>query len=261
MNITLRLEEINDHRAVEELNREAFWGRNNPGCEEHYLAHQLRKSPGFIPELDFVAEVDGQIVGSVLFSLGAVVSPSGQETQVLNFGPLAILPSYQSKGVGKVLMKHALAKAQELGYKAVVFFGHPDYYPRLGFKRGSDYGITAGDGASFDALMAMELVPGALDGISGCYQEDAACQLDPESTEAFDKTFPPKDKVNLTPLSVLLDRLQPVAIQSLQSLGLVHLCSLQGKSERETRALPGIDDEAIGVIKQVMREHGYRWGV
>lgn len=68
LDINLRLEKPEDHRLVEELTREAFWGTNNPGCDEHFLVHKLRTVSAFVPELDFVAEVDGKIVGNIMYS-------------------------------------------------------------------------------------------------------------------------------------------------------------------------------------------------
>ncbi len=68
LNIKLRLEKPADYRVVEELTREAFWGLHRPKCDEHLLVHKLRDIPAFIPELDYVAEIDGQIVGNIMYS-------------------------------------------------------------------------------------------------------------------------------------------------------------------------------------------------
>ena len=74
--VTIRLETEADHRAVEELAREAFWNLYMPGCSEHYTTHILRKHPDFIPELDFVAEVNNRIVGMIC----KVEMPEGEYT-------------------------------------------------------------------------------------------------------------------------------------------------------------------------------------
>lgn len=68
MTFHLRLEQPTDYRTVEELTREAFWGFTRPTCDEHLLAHKLRQIPAFVPELDYVAEVHGKIVGNVMYS-------------------------------------------------------------------------------------------------------------------------------------------------------------------------------------------------
>ena len=57
----IRLENNNEHREVENLVRESFWNVYRPGCMEHYVLHQLRNDPAFVPELDFVMEKDGKL--------------------------------------------------------------------------------------------------------------------------------------------------------------------------------------------------------
>jgi len=64
----IRRELESDFRKVEELTREAFWNLYFPGCDEHYLVHIIRTYRDFIQELDFVAEVDNQVVGSIMYS-------------------------------------------------------------------------------------------------------------------------------------------------------------------------------------------------
>ena len=100
---------------------------NHPDCDEHILAHKLRSVSAFVPDLDYVAVVDGKIVGNVMFSKGRIVDTQGREYIVLNFGPLSILPEYKNRGVGKALMMHTISEAKKLGYRAILFFGHPDY--------------------------------------------------------------------------------------------------------------------------------------
>ena len=63
-NLTIRQETEKDYRVVEELTREAFWNVYKPGADEHYFVHTMRSHPDFIPELAFVLEKDGEIVGT-----------------------------------------------------------------------------------------------------------------------------------------------------------------------------------------------------
>lgn len=65
----IRLETPIDYEIVENLTREAFWNVHVPGCDEHYLAHILRDHEDFIPELDFVLEVAGKIIGNIMLDL------------------------------------------------------------------------------------------------------------------------------------------------------------------------------------------------
>ena len=64
--ITIRRETESDYRAVENLVRESFWNVYRPGCLEHYVLHRLRNDPAFVPELDFVMEMDGRLIGQNL---------------------------------------------------------------------------------------------------------------------------------------------------------------------------------------------------
>jgi predicted N-acetyltransferase YhbS len=260
MNIYLRLEQPQDHRVVEEMTREAFWGMNHPDCDEHLLAHKLRGIPAFVPELDYVAEVDGKIVGNIMYSKGKIVDPEGQEYEVLNFGPLSVLPEYQNCGVGKALMRHTIAKAKRLGYRAILFFGHPDYYPRFGFKRAQMYNITTSDGKNIDAFMAMPLYDSALYGITGCYYEDPVFNLDEEEKTEFDKSFPYKEKQVLESADVLLAKLTPPACKFFHDKKIMLLCNLCRYSEQEVAEWTGIDKMALETIRVTMKEYGYLWG-
>ena len=66
--ITIRLETKNDDRAVENLTREAFWNVYRPGCMEHYVLHCFRTDPAFVPELDLVMELDGALIGHIMYA-------------------------------------------------------------------------------------------------------------------------------------------------------------------------------------------------
>lgn len=264
MTITLRPELPSDHRAVELLTREAFWGTEMPRCTEPLLVRRLRTAASFVPELDVVAEVDGEVVGNVLWSRASVVerTPDGEVAhEVLTFGPLSVLPDHQAAGVGKALMRHTLAAAARLGHRAVVVYGHPDYYPRLGFLRGADLGITAPGGATFDALMAMALVPGGLDGVRGEFHEDPVFHVDAAEAEAFDLAeYPPKEPATLTPLDVLEGNLPPGALAGLRAAGIPSVEMLRRMSEREVTAVPGVGPAGAAALAAFLRGRGVRWG-
>jgi Predicted acetyltransferase len=193
MDILLRNECESDYREVEFITREAFWNLYKPGCNEHLLAHKLRKVPSFIQELDFVAVVDGRVVGNIMYSR-AKITNGEREHEVITFGPISVLPSLQSKGVGSALIRHTLRLAEEMGHRAVVIFGNPNYYHRFGFVNAESYGISTSDGLNFDAFMALELFEDALKGISGRFFEDEVFKIDEAELEEFDKQFPHKEK-------------------------------------------------------------------
>lgn len=194
MNVNIRLEKEKDHKEVESLTREAFWDLFQPGCDEHLLAHKLRKAEAFIPGLDFVAELDGSIVGNIMYSKARVVDGKCLEHEVLTFGPLSVLPSYQKLGVGSALVKRTVKLAEEMGFKAIIIFGHPEYYHRFGFVNAERFHITTSVGTNMEPFMALELYEGALRGIEGRFFEDAVFKIDPKESEAFDKAFPYKEK-------------------------------------------------------------------
>lgn len=259
--MTIRREGPADHRAVEELTRDAFWGLFAPRCDEHLVVHLLRGSPALVPELDVVAEVDGELVGHVVYSRARVVEPTtGAEHPVLTFGPLSVLPDRQGDGIGGALMRHTLAAAAELGHRAVVVYGHPDYYPRFGFRPAAAFGITAPGGASFDALMALPLVPGGLDGVAGEFHEDPVFVVDPERVAEFDRGFPPRPDAALHPLVAAEGRLPAAATQRLRGLGIGHLEDLRRLSRAEVAAAAGLDDEACDALRALLAEHGIAWG-
>ncbi len=122
-NLTIRLETEKDHQAVENLIREAFWNVYQPGCYEHYYAHMLRSHPDFVPELDFVLEKDGAVIGSVMYTKTTLISAGGERKQILTFGPLCVLPKFQRQGGSRALLEHSFARALELGYDTGGVFG------------------------------------------------------------------------------------------------------------------------------------------
>ena len=194
MNIKIRLEQESDYRTVEELTREAFWNLHAMGCDEHLLVHKLRTCAAFIPGLSFVALKDGRIVGHIIYSLAKITDETGADHQVISFGPLSVLPALQNQGIGKALVEHSIKAAADMGCRAILIYGYPAYYSRFGFEEAKTFGIRTGEGKFMKALMALPLVDGALNGISGRFFEDPVFHIDPAETEAFDQTFPYKRK-------------------------------------------------------------------
>jgi predicted N-acetyltransferase YhbS len=192
--LIIRLEQPSDYATVENLTREAFWNVHVPGCDEHYLAHILRNSPDFIAELDYIAMIGNKLVGNIMYAKSKIIDGKGKEHPVITFGPVSVLPAQQSKGIGKELIMHTLNLAKELGYLVVVIYGDPDYYVRCGFVAGEMFGIRTSDGLFSPALQVVELVPGALKGIEGCFHEAEVYHIDPLAAEEFDKSFPIKAK-------------------------------------------------------------------
>jgi len=261
----IRLERPHEHYAVEELTRDAHWDGNGevePSiCDVHLLVSRLRQCPSYVPQLNYVAELNGKLAGHIIYSTSKIVDDAGKEYGTLTFGPLSTLPKYQNQGIGKALLRYTLGEATRLGFRAVLIFGHPDYYPRVGFRRAAEFGITTSDGKNFDPFMAYPLYDGALDGIHGCYYLDPVYDnLTQEDVDAFDKKFPAKALHVPIPMSVLFDRLPPPAQKALEELKQKALKVMTTKSERELLAMDGIDSHVIEIIRAVMREYGLCWG-
>ena len=103
----IRNEEPKDYQAVETLTRKAFYNIYVPGCSEHYLVRIMREHEDFIPELDFVMEQDGEIIGNIMYTKSRLIDEQGTEKQILTFGPVCIDPAHQRKGLGKLLLEHS----------------------------------------------------------------------------------------------------------------------------------------------------------
>ena len=120
----IRLENKEDYRATENLIREAFWNVYRPGCSEHYVMHVLRDDPAFIPELDFVMEQDGKLIGQNMFMKTMINADDGRDIPVLTMGPIGITPELKRQGYGKKLLDFCLEKAAAMGFGAVLFEGN-----------------------------------------------------------------------------------------------------------------------------------------
>lgn len=198
--IIIRTEKEKEYREVENLVRESFWNVYRPGCLEHYVLHQLRKDAAFVPELDFVMEANGQIIGQNMFMKAFIQADDGRKIPIMTMGPICIAPDLKRKGYGKILLDYSLEKAKELGCGAICMEGNIDFYGKSGYRPASEFGIryhglTEDDDASF--FLCRELIPGYLDGITGEYVPPQGYYVDEQEAEVFDKTFYYKEKKKL----------------------------------------------------------------
>ena len=220
-NYSIRVEEERDYSTVESLVRESFWNVYRPGCTEHYVLHHLRSNPDFIPELAFVMEADGKIIGQNVFVKAQITRDDGFINEIktrqtaesraknevsldqtygtafpiLTMGPICIANEYKRKGYGKILLDYSLEKANALGYGGVCFEGNIDFYGKSGFDFASKFGIKyhgLPEGMAADFFLCKELKPGYLDGITGVYATPAAyfvAEENPEDFEKFEREF------------------------------------------------------------------------
>lgn len=162
MNLIIRPESPADIPAIQRVNRLAFEREN-----EARLVDGLRSSGAV--SLSLVAVLDGQIVGHVLFS-PVTVRDGDQQYTAVGLGPMAVLPAFQNQGVGSALIRHALDHLQKAGVEVVLVLGHPQYYPRFGFKPSKPYGIEWEVNVPEDVFMVLELRENALAGKRGIVQ-------------------------------------------------------------------------------------------
>jgi predicted N-acetyltransferase YhbS len=193
MEIKLMLEEEKDYRSVEELTRDAFWNVYFPGCNEHLLIHNLRNANEFVKELDFIAIYNEGLIGNIVY-VKATIKNMEKEYTVLTFGPISVLPKYQNNGIGSKLIKHTINLSKEMGYKAIIIYGDPEYYKRFGFKESKEYDITNKDKKYPAALLVLELYPNALNGIKGIFDEGKSYEINEGEFEEFEKGFNKKEK-------------------------------------------------------------------
>lgn len=192
--VEIRPEREADHHATEEMTMRAFWNKHHRGCNEHLLVHKLRNSEDYVPELSRIAVKKGKVIGCIMYSR-AWLKKTGETKEILTFGPLCVDPDWQGTGVGRMLLEETMALARKEGYRGIVIFGEPDYYPLRGFVTCDKLGITTSEGKNFEAFMGYELISGALSGFGGRFYESSVFEdLSKEETEEFTKQFAPLEK-------------------------------------------------------------------
>lgn len=177
--IVIRKEAEADYVKTEIMTKKAFWNKHHQGCNEHLLVHKLRKADVYIPEISRIAVIGDRVVGCVMYAKALVKTNQGDK-EVLTFGPLCVDPDYHGCGIGEMLMEETMKLAKEAGYQAIIMYGEPTYYPRLGFQTCDHYGITTPDGKNFDAFMGKELVEGSLNNMNGKFFEPDVYEVLPE---------------------------------------------------------------------------------
>ncbi|MDP4133199.1 MAG: N-acetyltransferase [Bacillota bacterium] len=195
---TIRLEQKEDYKEVENLTREAFWNVYRPGCMEHFVLHCFRGDKDFVPELDFVMEKYGQIIGHVMYAHSAI--KADDTIPIMTFGPISIAPEFKRQGYGKALLDYSMERAKELGAGALAITGNILFYGKSGFVIAKTKGIRYEDDPDADYFLIKELKEGFLDGISGTYKDPEGyfvCDKFPAEFEKYEAQFPYKEKLEL----------------------------------------------------------------
>lgn len=154
----IRTEKKKDWAHVHKVNASAF---ETPG--EADLVDGLREQAQ--PIVSLVAKDDGTIVGHILFS--PVSLPDHTNLNIMGLAPMAVTPEHQGRGIGSKLVQAGLKRCRQLNVGAVVVLGHPEYYPRFGFRPAKRFDIDCEYDVPEEVFMLLELDPGYLHGASG----------------------------------------------------------------------------------------------
>lgn len=157
--IKIRKEGPGDFTVIKKINDLAF-GQE----QESKIIDSLRKNCDNL--LSFVADDDGKVVGHIMFS---PVMISGTEEPIwgMGLGPMAVLPEYQRRGIGSALVKEGIRILKDRNCPFIILVGHPEYYPRFGFKKASLYRIKCQWEVPEEAFMILVLDESAMSGVSG----------------------------------------------------------------------------------------------
>lgn len=148
----IRAETGSDTGRIYDVVKSAFASAEYSDGKEHDLVNALRKSTAFIPQLSLVAEIDGIVVGHILFTKIGI----GDRTEVA-LAPLSVLPEYQRRGVGLAMMREGHRIAGELGYRCSVVLGSEKYYPKAGYAPAEQFGILPPFDVPSENFMALSL--------------------------------------------------------------------------------------------------------
>lgn len=155
----IRREARQDIAAIRFVNEQAFGGTGEANAIEALRARNAAA-------LSLVAVMNDRVVGHLFFS-PITIESADRSWPGWGLAPLAVLPDYQRRGIGSALMDAGLEECRRSGCERLIVLGHPDYYPRFGFERASQYGVRFEFAAPDEACMILALQPGALDGVSG----------------------------------------------------------------------------------------------
>jgi putative acetyltransferase len=167
MDILIHKEDILDFDRVREVVKSAFCRQNTAeDFNEWVLVEKIRESEYYVNELSLVADVNGLVVGHIMFSPMKITGKSGAFDS-LALAPISVHRDFQKRGIGKDLVKAGIEAAKRLGYKSIVVLGDPAYYTKFGFEKAAKYKIGITEAFDDEYLFVLELVKGSLAEVSG----------------------------------------------------------------------------------------------
>lgn len=195
--LIIRTETEKDYKTAENVTREAFWNVYRPGCLEHYVLNQFRSNKDFIPQLSFVLEKDGEVIGHIMYAKAQIELEDGAKLPIMTFGPFSILPQYRGKGYGAYLLTYSMEQAVKMGAKALAITGDINFYGRFGFVLAKTKNVFYKADPDADYFLIKELEQGIITGIKGYYTDPDGYFVDETEAEIFDTQFAPKQKLIL----------------------------------------------------------------
>jgi predicted N-acetyltransferase YhbS len=177
-NITLRPEHPRDYPEIADMVLRSFKEGTNysDGTGPVALIEEIRGGPYYIPELSFVAELDGCMVGHFLFSKFPL-SPTAQgghngdtRAGIVMLAPVAVHADYLRRGIGQIMLRLGIERVKAKGYRGITVEGNYQFYNSVGFVTSSEYGIYPTSGRPLEDaryMMCQECYTGALKGIGG----------------------------------------------------------------------------------------------
>ncbi len=168
--LNVRFATADDRTSILAVHAAAFGSLQ--GAEIVKLVDGLLDDATARPLYSLVAEVDGNVVGHVLFT-AVRIQPEGQQVSAQILAPLAVVPGQQGRGVGGALIHEGLRQFAVAGVELVFVLGYPDYYSRFGFRPARALGFAAPYPIPIehdDAWMVQELTPGVIGRVRGTVQ-------------------------------------------------------------------------------------------
>lgn len=191
----IRLERRTDYKEVEFLVRESFWNVYRPGCYEHFIIHNLRHDPSFIPQLDYIIEEDNKIIAQIAYSTNDITVDGEKTEKVVTLGPVCVHPDYQGKGYGTEIIEFTLKKAKQMNIPYVFTVGDENYYKRFGFVEASKYCIQFNDITEQTPFFMIKVLDEEkIEKFNATYLDNECFKVDKKELESFDNKFPPKKK-------------------------------------------------------------------
>ena len=175
--VTIRPEEHKDYKSIVSLILRSFREGTDysDGTDIIALVEEIRDSEYYIPELSFVAELDGQIVGHFLFSLFPL-SPTrtgghnNADCGIVMLAPVSVHADYLRQGIGSAMLKLGIERVRKMGFKGITVEGNYKFYNKVGFRTSSEYNIFPTSGYPLQeprCMMCQETYEGSLEGVHG----------------------------------------------------------------------------------------------